>query len=1294
MFCILKILVWSESLNIVFKSSNLINSVMQSMGKKERIVAYQAQMLNHSVLILNQIYQIMKPVAKKQKQLSVVLIYHSLIENAAGCSLMSRIVPKPLFRRVDATSNDISKWTLIQWEQLFRVFMEDHCSATEQWNDDCRSELLKGILDTYDKIDSVIKLIEPSAISNSIEALDASHDGELEPEVSNQFLQIRWNHEEFEMDYEVLKRKLPVWKYYLEELFEDKSNTHLNLRINNPRHFWDELSIRKISTSNVNEQKKILTCMILLYQEYYEKIKDLSIIPYLIKLLKDPLQKKYQYLTLQLIFTCFTVESTDVVHQNLRRFHESDGLRVLRDLIFRNYFFEDLDSKNYEEIVNEYNQLRNKKRIKEHHYVHKSQQLYEMTLNYSTSNLTREAYTPTLEKSNSIILSLLIMKVILARTKSQSRDLMLYPRPSSRNIIMEQETINLIHQLLLIKDEYIRIAVHELIKYSYLDKFSLKQFLKNSGFYERTLLHFSEKSSKFAAENIREVFFCIASESGNLQEMYSQLANNGYILTDEAEEEGEAIELDEDREMSEDEPLEELKHPGYREFVKSFGLMNLIPEYLIHILVKKGAEEFTKIFFKDFHNYPSLIWNSQMREQLRAELESRLAKQRQKLRENFQKLKERHVFISSKVDYSTIKLVKVKNRPIRYDYLKGELKAGPIYLKVWIEYKYSNYVVNDLFIPRIISETSAELDVGAQEFLDLENLDKNLISLKKIKTIYVILKAQLKILKTYPIKYVNKLKTFATLIEGWCRFKDLMEQISKKPFEQDESDLELPSVCHLWDMIVCTILKIIYFNFSSYPKNVEQMIKDEKIKATILIALTKVLRRVYRDKFISYSEVKFLNNFIHILKVFQNQHKCIFTVFQDTNKTVADFYPLNVTICMILEIYDVYFNNIEGLNFQPVCDKNRVKDKGELKIGILDEGKNKTFDFTHTNIFEFTKNATINSVYFLKSEKKMLSLVNRLMGVLVKQSKNSEACDFFLSGCLIERMFNMSTFYVPKETRHQPTFLDANYYVMENLNSINLKAYKVLSNMLTLFLQASIAYGITNYDLLLKDVDKILINSLKEKTPSLKFDNPKKLEFSFNNYIDFYGEFYIVSLIKANNDEDNIYTLREYVVNGSHLPFFVFNEQRKIDLRLKCSKNVHMMLQNYDSNEVIGKKISFSRKESIRTGNEIQVDGIYLSSYIRNPINIENPLNFIDSCVARLKEEDQTSDQIVLTLKAVVCILRDNLHCTLKPKVVEILSEVYLDKGSSSFHVKDRVCDIFTAGSIIAINDQKEVIFV
>ena len=129
-------------------------------------------------------------------------------------------------------------------------------------------------------------------------------------------------------------------------------------------------------------------------------------------------------------------------------------------------------------------------------------------------------------------------------------------------------------------------------------------------------------------------------------------------------------------------------------------------------------------------------------------------------------------------------------------------------------------------------------------------------------------------------------------------------------------------------------------------------------------------------------------------------------------------------------------------------------------------------------------------------------MIVKVLRLLKGHSVVPELMDNFTKSGLVHRLISCSTYFIPKETRHSPDLKDASYYIVDSLSEINLKTYGILADLFTLFLQASFGYGITSYDLLLKDIDPTYINMLKDTSNSLKFENPKKLEFFFNNIIE------------------------------------------------------------------------------------------------------------------------------------------------------------------------------------------------
>lgn len=138
-----------------------------------------------------------------------------------------------------------------------------------------------------------LEVLNNQFITDYLKALEAGIDQRYSIDV----LRIRWNHEEYKIKYQSLAEKLPVSRYYLTKLFQEESDS-LSCVIKNPRTFWEELIINYISSSEYKKKRMILSTMILLYKQYHDKIKELSVISYLLKLLEDQRERQYHYLIL------------------------------------------------------------------------------------------------------------------------------------------------------------------------------------------------------------------------------------------------------------------------------------------------------------------------------------------------------------------------------------------------------------------------------------------------------------------------------------------------------------------------------------------------------------------------------------------------------------------------------------------------------------------------------------------------------------------------------------------------------------------------------------------------------------------------------------------------------------------------------------------------------------------------------------------------------------------------------------------------------------------------------------
>ena len=70
--------------------------------------------------------------------------------------------------------------------------------------------------------------------------------------------------------------KTAVGKYFLEELVDETGKPRLAQKIEYPKAFWLELVSTFTNCMVLDQQKKILRTMILMYQVYFEVITDVQ----------------------------------------------------------------------------------------------------------------------------------------------------------------------------------------------------------------------------------------------------------------------------------------------------------------------------------------------------------------------------------------------------------------------------------------------------------------------------------------------------------------------------------------------------------------------------------------------------------------------------------------------------------------------------------------------------------------------------------------------------------------------------------------------------------------------------------------------------------------------------------------------------------------------------------------------------------------------------------------------------------------------------------------------------------
>ena len=710
---------------LIYKSSLIMNSVIECLNNKERVKDYQKEILYHSTLLLRHIEFCILPLSFKQKRSSILFIYHCLIDNGMACALMTRLIPGQIFNSVEEDFKSATRWTLTQWENLFKNLNYDFNTATVQWNQECRKELLDILSSEIQSFYSNLKPLAKTQLRKILEEIFKSEEFKISQKFYEEIILLKWNFEEYDVRHSTLLKMLPVYKYYIRILLVDKPNPRFSVTtINNPKRFWEELSTAFIST-NIYEEKVIyLKCLILLYKDYHIVIRESTLISYVIKQLSflvnntDKSSKKLSYLYLQFILTFLDVEDKVIRMINYKRFIESSGLFIVLENIRSSFVVSNLNVIDYFDLERKYInksgeedmslifhsiqeetpierresklsaksddnflniprmnsvslQIKNKSILKNKVSFEPS----EIIFNYSTAKLQRESYTIELQNCNQIMVCIKIFQTCIGRTKSQfAESLLLTPKPLAKQIAFKMDTISLVQRLLLIEENYLINSVLEFISFTYMDKYHFKEFISNKWIFSLLIYKINEGTCMAIAKFFQEVLNnLLLTSKGHIKKCLKDIrcfnitspVNNLSLYSHNIS--AWMIEPDDDYKDSE---IEDLFH--------TFPGLFILPPYFWYTLLEKGCSEFVNLLYSETYDFPFLCWN----------------------KEGFNEIKEMLAISLSPVLESHSYNFKFSPTIIKYNFAE-ELVCGPIILKNWIMYENKNEFLSEENVHKI-----------------------------------------------------------------------------------------------------------------------------------------------------------------------------------------------------------------------------------------------------------------------------------------------------------------------------------------------------------------------------------------------------------------------------------------------------------------------------------------------------------------------------------------------------------------------------------------------------------------
>ena len=287
-------LIMAQTLLLIFNSND-----------KSKFIGIQCKLTERTMLPLWHIQLLFASSSTRQKFLSSSVAALLSFRNIDNCSLMARIFPRSILRKVDAVKSYVD-WEPEHWKEFFDLLQNNYNTTVEQWNEECRKELLSKIRNT------VIEYLEEKYRNGPI----------------------KWNRAEFQISYTCLEHKCLVDNYYLTELilFDESNNPYLKESIPDPNKFWSRLIISYFGETLHEQQKIILTALILIYREYSDTIKQCEMLPYFIHLLEKK-EKHLHLLVIKLILATVKAEEIKIFEENYQILLKANRVRILLNMI-------------------------------------------------------------------------------------------------------------------------------------------------------------------------------------------------------------------------------------------------------------------------------------------------------------------------------------------------------------------------------------------------------------------------------------------------------------------------------------------------------------------------------------------------------------------------------------------------------------------------------------------------------------------------------------------------------------------------------------------------------------------------------------------------------------------------------------------------------------------------------------------------------------------------------------------------------------------------------------------------
>ena len=225
-------------------------------------------------------------------------------ENTKAVGVLKKLFKGFLFNQVPTDLASYASWGECEWYNFFIVVRNARNEGPKNyWSNQSQKDCLKGLRDKISNFNLEMQNHIKPILRQESDLTHLTHFYNANGQLLTQTRHLKWNFDEFKLNYSCDKDEFKVWRYYLNKLVVDDDDSielphlHRDFVMYDAKKLWHRLVevfvsrntkvARNGKKGNLKKRQLILKSLILLYRTYTDRIGPMKLLPYWLRLLED-----------------------------------------------------------------------------------------------------------------------------------------------------------------------------------------------------------------------------------------------------------------------------------------------------------------------------------------------------------------------------------------------------------------------------------------------------------------------------------------------------------------------------------------------------------------------------------------------------------------------------------------------------------------------------------------------------------------------------------------------------------------------------------------------------------------------------------------------------------------------------------------------------------------------------------------------------------------------------------------------------------------------------------------------